>query len=309
MLQFAKNIAVGMAICIGLHACPFGLSSTSAHTSIPFRTVNGYILVVNVSVNGRGSYDFMLDTGTNTSLIEPDLIASLGVRPVDRITLSTLTVSAPLPRYFLESISLGGVDMHHVEVLGQSLSALRGPDRRIRGVLGLSALREFSFQIDNVHKRFDLLTDEEVSRFKNQNRVLVEIAQDRILVPVTARAAPGSTWKLMLDSGVSQVFLLEQRILNTGSVSSGRKQSAQFPGATGAAAITRVTTNLSEGSAATLKIDSLEVGPVRFSHLPVVVVGAKMLSPPPGADGLLPVSLFRLILFDRTTSSIFLEAN
>lgn len=293
MSLFARFCMLAIFTCIGLHLCPFGLGAASASTSVPLRIVNGNILIVSMRVNGRGPYDFVLDTGTNTSLIEPELAASLELHPVDRIALSTLTGSAPLPRYIVDSISLGKTDIPHVEMLSQTLPALHRLDGKLQGILGLNALREFSFRIDNDRKRLDLFIDEPLPLFSKSKRVEVQVAQDRIVVPVFAEAAIGGVWKLGLDSGVSQVVVFGEKI-------SGTRR--------GSTAATRVTTNSPESSAAILRNENFEVGLARFSNFPVVVFGVKAMPRPLGEDGLLPVSLFRSVFFDRTTSSLIFEA-
>lgn len=252
----AKLCVLAIFTCIGLHLSAIGLATTRASTSVPLRIVRGNILIVSMRVNSRGPYDFVLDTGTNTTLIEPELAASLRLKPVDRLALSTLTGSAPLPRYIVESISIGKAEIHDVEVLGQALPVLHGLDRKIQGILGLNSLRDFSFRIDSVHKRLDLFIDEPLPLYSKSMRVAVQVAQDRILVPVAAEAATGGTWELKLDSGVSQVIIFSERISYAKS---------------GSAAIARVTTNSPKTSAATRRSESLEVGLARFSNVPIVV--------------------------------------
>jgi len=293
MSLFTKRCALAICTCIGLHLCPFGLAAANASTSVPLRILNGNILIVSICVNDRGPYDFVLDTGTNTTLIEPDLAASLQLHPVDRIALSTLTGSAPLPRYIVDSISIGKAFIPHVEMLSQALPALHGLDGTVQGILGLNALREFSFRIDNVQKRLDLFIDEPLPPFPKSRRVAAEVSQDRILVPVSAEAAVGGAWKLELDSGISHVVVFGEKISRAKN---------------GNAATTRITTNFPGSPVATLRNESFEVGPTRFNNFPIVVFGARLSATLPGKDGLLPVSLFRAILFDRATSSLFFEA-
>ena len=36
-------------------------------------------MVVSVSINDRGPFDFLVDTGTNTTLIDPELATELGI--------------------------------------------------------------------------------------------------------------------------------------------------------------------------------------------------------------------------------------
>ncbi len=96
----------------------------------------------------HGPFDFLLDTGTNTTLIEADLAAELGLVPVDRLSLTTLTGSEPVPRYFLEETRVGSASVPQLEALAGSLQQLRSLDRNIRGILGMNFLAAFSFRLD-----------------------------------------------------------------------------------------------------------------------------------------------------------------
>src|ERR1700690_345752 len=48
--------------------------------SVPLRLVNGYQMIVAVSVNHSVPYDFLLDTGTQFSMIDPTLASELHVK-------------------------------------------------------------------------------------------------------------------------------------------------------------------------------------------------------------------------------------
>ena len=56
-------------------------SSTNTHLRV--RIISGYLMVTSVSINDRGPFDFLIDTGTNTTLIDPQLAAELGLQPKD----------------------------------------------------------------------------------------------------------------------------------------------------------------------------------------------------------------------------------
>jgi len=47
--------------------------------SLPFHLVNRYQMIVAVSVNHSGPYNFLLDTGTQVSMIDPALAAVLNL--------------------------------------------------------------------------------------------------------------------------------------------------------------------------------------------------------------------------------------
>src|SRR5246127_1887452 len=45
--------------------------------SLPFRVVNRHQIIVAVSINHSGPYDFLLDTGTQITMIDPSVAAEL----------------------------------------------------------------------------------------------------------------------------------------------------------------------------------------------------------------------------------------
>src|SRR5216683_6633055 len=79
------------------------LPSSNAKAQVNFRAVRGYLVVVPAYVNGLGPFDFLVDTGTNTTLIDPGLAQQMGGKPVGSQLLRTLTGSETVLRYSLGS--------------------------------------------------------------------------------------------------------------------------------------------------------------------------------------------------------------
>lgn len=307
MPGFTKLFLLRMALCIGLHACTFGF--VRAHSSVPLRVINGSILVAPVLINGQGPFDFVVDTGTNTTLLDPGLAEKLAMPPAGRKLLATLTGSTVVTRYFLNSLVIGNEEINHVEALAQDLVALRKFDSRIQGILGFDVLRGFSFRVDNANRRLDLYAADELPVAKGGVRVPVSIAQDRILVSVASEAAPHGLWNLALDSGVSRVLVFEDRFQPLDSAAnalqSGQPRNpSQF---NFFASTTRVTTNASARLGSVVKLDCLAIGKMRLRDQPVVILHSEMAASGFEEDGLLPTALFRAVLFDRATSTLIFD--
>jgi hypothetical protein len=102
-------IPTSLLICFWLICSNSILVGHSAQesSSLQFRLVQKSLIVVPVHVNGDGPFDFLLDTGTNTTLISPDLAQRLRLRPVDRVELVTVAGSEIVPRSWLNSLTLG----------------------------------------------------------------------------------------------------------------------------------------------------------------------------------------------------------
>lgn len=308
MTAFAKLLFLRMVLFIGLHVSTVGL--ISAHTSVPLRVVNGSLLVAPVSVNGQGPFDFVVDTGTNTTLIDPAFADTLALQPVGTKPLATLTGATVASRYLLNSLAIGDSQVDGIEALGQPLVALRKIDPRIQGVIGFEFLQRFSFRIDNAHLCLDLYSFDETPDAKEGVRVLVNVTEDRILVSAASAVAPRGTWNLALDSGVSRILVFDDRFRPQPSMSSGMLQNGthNLPQLSSFAPRPSVTTNASSRSGSLTKLDSLAIGALRLRDQPAVILHSEMSSSTSREDGLLPTALFRAVLFDRTASTLVLES-
>src|ERR1700743_3420525 len=60
-------------------------------TVMPFRLVNGFAVIVPVTVNGHGPYDFMLDTGSTVTAVDRELGQELALQAEGQGTVTTLT--------------------------------------------------------------------------------------------------------------------------------------------------------------------------------------------------------------------------
>lgn len=97
-------------------AAPHNLdSSTDSHLRV--RIISGYLMVTSVSINDRGPFDFLIDTGTNTTLIDPQLAIQLGLQPKDRLKLASLASATDVPRYYLQTFRVGPASVSNQEAL------------------------------------------------------------------------------------------------------------------------------------------------------------------------------------------------
>src|SRR5438270_3803903 len=113
-------------------------------------------MIVGVSIDDHGRYYFLIDTGTNTTLLDPELAAELKLTARDRLQLASLSRAAAVPRYFLEKIKVGPASLSNLEALALPLAQLKALDSRIRGILGMNFLLHFSFRLDFEHSALEL---------------------------------------------------------------------------------------------------------------------------------------------------------
>ena len=183
--------------------------------SLPMRVVNGYQIVVPVSINHSGPYDFLLDTGTQMTIVGPAL--------ADALHLKTQGVAVVAGAGFHESASFSQLDvleagshsLANQKVLVYGLLNLRSVDSHIRGILGEDFLEHFDILIDYPHRMLCLDDSAAMQAEIKGPRVPLltpDPAQDgpplSNLRIITARLS-GETQpvRLMLDSGSSIPYL------------------------------------------------------------------------------------------------------
>jgi predicted aspartyl protease len=272
-------------------------ASTSAEADSHFsaRSVNDYLMVIGVSINGSQPFDFLIDTGTNTTLIDPDLATELKLNPVDRMSLTTLCDARTVIRYYADNVRIGTASVGHVELLGAPLTELRSLDHRIRGVLGMNFLLQFSFLLDYRHHNFQIFPFPDLAPTPQGQRVKIQIHDSRILVPVVSQSAARGTWNLVLDSGVVGLVLFQSR--------------TRLPERTcmEAICVMQVATNGGSHAAATGLVPEMLVAEQRIFDQPVAILRNEVLNPSDPQDGLLPASMFRSVFFDRSNGTLIVK--
>lgn len=273
----------------------FASATDNASSDLNARSINGYLLVVGVSVNGAGPYDFLVDTGTNSTLVDPSLAAELKLKPVDRMALTTLADATPVVRYYADRLQAGPAAVSHLELLGAPLTELRAVDHRIRGVLGMNFLLQFSFMLDYRHHRIEIFPFPDSAPVPGGVRLQVQINDSRILVPVLSQSSPRGAWNFVLDSGIGQFLVFQSRMRLT------ERRCEEAP------CVMTVATNASNYNAPKVVIPELAIGESRLFNQPAVLMRSDLLSPSDPQDGLLPASLFRSVFFDRKDATLVVD--
>lgn len=134
-------------------------SSTAPVSAIvPFRCVHGFVVIVPVSINGSGPYDFMLDTGATITAVDRELGTELALQVSGQGTATTLVEHVPVSLAVAHQVSVGPVTEQSVVVMVRDLKGLRALAPTIRGVLGQNALNHADYLLDYRHKllHFDM---------------------------------------------------------------------------------------------------------------------------------------------------------
>ena len=219
-----------------------------------------------IFVDGHGPFRFLLDTGAESTVLDPAVAERIGLRPSYRVEVVSVNGSRLVAAVERADLTVDGTVVTGEVLLDSMVPARRG-DVEIAGILGQSALRGRSYELDLGRGRFRLGGVAPVGGW----RVAYGSSASRPCVQL-----PGL--RLVLDSGVGAVVLFRSSypgVRRTGTVEvgtmGGEKRIAQ-------AGI----------------LESWDLGDLKLRNVPVVFH-------PNGrndADGLLPVGLFSRVHVD-----------
>lgn len=235
--------------------------------------VNGYLLV-QTHVNGKGPYLFLLDTGTTSTLVTPQLAREAGLVATSRTRL--LGATAETLAQVVPAVQIGVGDAEAAsEVLIDPLPAVRAIDSRVAGVIGQSFVAHFPCLIDYRHGRL-WLGEEAVARSAGLPEKFVAKRSDgRVLVPASLSA--GGTLQLALDSGAPAL------VLNCRAHCPAVQLQAERA----------LETNAGQGRGREGVVASLAIHSFRIYRPRTIVLDSSPLAG--GEDGLLPAAWFSAI--------------
>lgn len=270
--------------------------------SLPFHLVNRHQIILPVSVNHSGPYNFLLDTGTQITMVDPSLAAELHLATRGEAVVASVGTHASASFAQLDELEAGSHSAANQKVLVYDLQNLQATGLDIKGVLGEDFLGQFDMLIDNAHSQL-CLDDSTAMRgdMKGSHIALVDPAQTKdgaapSSLIVVAKLSDGMRpVRLKLDSGSNVPFLY-----NTSDyMALGLFKGASLHGG-GANGAQRTFTAL---PAQEVKIGSVEISKVSF----VTLAGAQKDSHTSDFDGLLTMGLFKRIFIDHADHFAVLE--
>jgi len=279
------------------------VSTVSAETHCPgdvasltFNLANRHQIIVPVSINHAGPFNFLLDTGTQMTMVDPALAAELHLSTEGTANVASVGVSATASFARLDLIEAGASAAANQKVLVYDLHNLQTSGLPIRGVLGEDFLERYDMLIDNGHNLL-CLDDTGKMRANIKGAHIALQASDQgaegaslaASLIVTARLSDGMRpVRLKLDSGSNVPFLYNPS--ETLALGLFHNVSLQGGGSGGAQ---RTFTAL---PAQNVKIGSVDLTKVTF----ITLAGAQKNSHTTEFDGLLTMGLFRRVFVDHT---------
>jgi predicted aspartyl protease len=278
----ARNGLVALALLVLIYAQ--GSRVVLAEGTVRMRLLGGRLIVVPVYLNDQGPFDFLLDTGTTSTILTPELAARLGLRPVDRVTLITVGGARDVPRTRLHKLAMGGAALADVEALVSGLEQVRKLDPRVRGVLGQNFFERFNYTLD-----YDSRTVE----FRGAGgappsgeRIPFVVNEGRLIVGASSGANAPRALRLVLDAAATDLVIFDDL---------GGSLALSFPVRSAALLLTEAGSS----EARLARLGLLRVGDSRLKDVPVALLPGPTGRGARAEDGLLPTNLFSAIYFDH----------
>jgi predicted aspartyl protease len=119
-------------------------SDVAGIARVPFTP--GRPILVSARINGAGAAELLLDTGASVTVVNPRVLAALGVsmRGAQRASLQGVTGKTEVLTVRVDSIEVGGASVGPLHVVSHDTGIAEGD-----GLLGRDFLDRFTVSIDN----------------------------------------------------------------------------------------------------------------------------------------------------------------
>jgi len=175
--------------------CAWSASAVTLQQEGPHLTVDG------VSINGRGPFRFLLDTGAESTVVSLAVAQHLGLTPSYRVAVVTVNGTLEAVGTKVQRLAVGEVRVDGVEVLWYPLDGLRGVGTDVVGILGQNALRAMGvYTIDAVQGTLTVGRGESNSG----ERFRLEWVAGRRVVALDGM-------RLVVDSGAPALILFREK--------------------------------------------------------------------------------------------------
>jgi hypothetical protein len=289
-IQLLAAVSLALTILPAIEAEPRCPGNTASVTP---RLVQHALIVIPVRINQAGPFDFMVDTGTQVTVVDPLLASELHLKPQGTVGLLTVASYVQASLTVLDRLE---ADSHVVEkspAIVQDLRQIQAADPRIRGVLGQSFLAHFDLLIDYGHK---LLCLDETSAMRDSVRgehVLFVPPRhpadelpfmERLVISVHLSGTGARAILLQLDSGS------DGPILYAGS------KDPEVQVLVHSAALQGGNTTSAQRAFAVVPPQTMQIGNHILSNISFVTpVSVQESLPSRHEDGLLPTVLFQRV--------------
>jgi hypothetical protein len=272
-------------------------------TSLHFHPGHGSQIIAPVTVNHTGPYNFLVDTGSQLTIIDSSLAAALHLDGHGAAELVGIGFHARASFVQTDSLELGSHSVPNLRVIVQDLERKQAANLEVQGILGGDFLSHFDVLIDNAHQLLCLDDTGAMRAEMKGNQIGLEKFDDQpadSLVPqppVVAAHLSGmrASQRLLLDSGANVPLLYGGQ----GLLPAGASGSTPLRGS-GAGGGNRNFTALAP--------QELRIGAFTFHQISFVALREGKSDLRPGAaDGVLTTGIFRRVFISYTHGFVVFE--
>jgi predicted aspartyl protease len=195
----------------------FSIGDGSKRITFPFKIIRN-LVVVKVSINNAGPYNFVLDTGVGLMVItDPSLVDSINIPNKRTIKVSGFGdgeayeafVTTPL------NVNVSGIVSHNVSAAifkkdHFGLSQYAGVS--IHGLLGHAFFSQLAVKVNFTDSLITVTKPENMRRFKTGSRVPITIEDNKpyFKTPITLSNGRQQVTKFIIDLGAGHAISLEK---------------------------------------------------------------------------------------------------
>jgi predicted aspartyl protease len=215
-MYFTLSICFWVVAGVTWFAPPAGSDEHVPRTDVTFRLAGGQnpLILVPVYVDGKGPYEFILDTGAYRCLLSPELSSSIGISVESQQRATGVGGTITISSAHVSSLTVGEASQTNLEVaITDELSRLgEAVQSKVDGVLGSNFLKDFRLTLDYRRGVVTLDRSSVASRMAGEVRSVTSVSfklatpsKPLIVLPVFVnRRGP---FPFFIDTGASRTTL------------------------------------------------------------------------------------------------------
>lgn len=143
-----QGALIFLVFCWAGAALAYPMNGARPVAEIPYRIDYEGWVTIDITVNGKGPYAFIIDSGATITAVFENLAVEQTFSPADRPPIRVLGLAAAknLPAYFIGDINIGGRTL--TDQIGVILPDWAPPRQPPQGVVGLDFLTQYTVLID-----------------------------------------------------------------------------------------------------------------------------------------------------------------
>jgi len=225
-IRSLRVIALMILLCSGAfsaNAQYFDLDGGKKHVTIPFRMIRDMV-IIQLHINGKGPFNFVLDTGVGLMLItDPQLVDSINIPSKRTLKMGGLGEGEDFEAYVTSALTVDIPGLTSYDVAAAilkkdhfGLSNYAG--MAIHGLLGYEFFNNLAVKINFTDSTISVSRPKDLRLFRKGNKIPMTIDDRKPYIQAKVSFPDGTkaTDKLILDLGAGHPLSLENMIKKQG---------------------------------------------------------------------------------------------